>query len=271
LVHRAGSLQSLQAIILAGLVILFIVGCQGEVTSDKNSQGAVVKREAKGQTRNSGTVVGENGQKPDEITETLGLLTQLVENCNVMLRKLSGRQEVYESANNAQGARLMAQAAENVKDIKSSASSLKSDVQAADNARDTKDEASLGQMALVSHRDDRLRSTGQTDQAVTSDSQLVQEKLDAIEESTRELEANLAEAERCCDLPPGFLDSNLQELHTQTTSVETLTEQLEFEQTTAEPTAPPTPSPTAQPTASPTAPPTAPSTAPATAEPTELR
>jgi hypothetical protein len=129
----------------------------------------------------------------------------------------------------------------------------------------------LGQMELVSHRDDRLRSTGQTDQAVTSDSQLVQEKLDAIEESTRELEANLAEAERCCDLSPGFLDSNLQELHTQTTSVETLTEQLEFEQTTAEPTAPPTPSPTAQPTASPTAPPTAPSTAPATAEPTELR
>jgi hypothetical protein len=264
-------------------VILLIVGCGGEATSDNNSQGGADEHEAPGQARNGGTAVGENGRKPDEITKTLGLLTQLVENCNDMLGKLSGSQEAYLSANNAQGARLMAESAGNVRDIKSAASSLKRDVQAADNPRDTKDEAFSIQMQMVSHKDDSHRSPGQTDQAVTSDSQLAREKLDTIEESTRELEANLAEAERCCELPPDFLDANLEELRTQTTNVENLTEQMEFEQTTAEPTAEPTApptaspsaqptaSPTAQPTAPPTASPTAPSTAPATAEPTELQ
>lgn len=268
-------------------MILLIVGCGGEATSGNNNQGGADERKAQGQTRNDGTAVDENARKSDEITETLGLLTKLVENCNVMLRKLSGQQEAYASANNAQGARLMAQAAENVKDIKNSASSLKREVQAADNARGTTGEAFSIRMEMVSHRDDGHRSTGQTAQAVTLNAQLGQEELDAIEESTRELEANLAEAERCCDLPPDFLDADVQELRTQTTNVETLTEEMEFEQTTAEPTveptaaptAPPTASPSPQPTESPTAQPTAPSTAsptppstaPATAEPTELR
>lgn len=287
LVHRAGSPRSLQAVILAGLVILLVVGCGGEATSGNNGQGGGDEREAQGQAPNGGTAVGENGRSPDEITKTLGLLTELVGNCNDMLRKLSGQQEAYESANNAQGARLMVQAAGNVKDIKSAASSLKRDVQAADNPRDTKDEAFSIQMEMVSHRDEGPRPTGQTAQAVTSNAQLGQEELDTIEESTRELESNLAEAEGCCDLPPDFLDADVQDLRTQTTKVETLTEQMEFEQTTAEPTVEPTAEPTAQPTAPPTASPspqptapstapptapsTAPSTAPATAEPTELR
>lgn len=252
-------------------MVLLVAGCQNEVTSDNGSQGAADKREERGQSRHSGTTIGENGRKSDEIAETLGLLTKLVENCNDMLRKLSGRQEAYESANNAQGELLMAQATENVKDIKSSASSLKREVRAADSARDTKDEAFSIQTEIVSHRDGRIRSTGKTAQAVTASSQLAQEKLDAIEKSTQELEANLAEAERCCNLPPGFLDSNLKELHAQTTSIEILTEQMEFEQPTAEPTAPPTASPTASPTAQPTQVPTASPTTPATAEPTDLR
>lgn len=253
-VHHAGSLPRLQEVILVGLVVLLVAGCQNEATLDNqaadNKSGKT--SEATGQTHDG----DKKDQKRDETAQTLGLLTKLIENCNSMLRKLAGRQEAYASAGNAEGERLMAQAGDNVKEIKSTASSLKRDVQAADTGKDVDGEAFSIQIEVASQRDGPPQSAVSTDQAVASNSQLAQEKLEDIEKATDELEENLAEAQRCCDLPASFLDSNLQELHTQTTSIQTLTKQIDFEKstapsTTAEPTEPSTAPPTASPTPSP--------------------
>lgn len=165
------------------------------------------------------------------------MLNRLIGNCDVTLSKLAGEQEAYASAGNEKGERLMAHAADNVRDIKGTASALAGEVNYA---------AALGGSASAS---------------VASASAMPEE----IENSIEELEENLAEAERCCGLPPNFLDSNLQSFRTQAAGIEHHVDQIESERPTSQPTA----QPTAQPSAQPTAEPTAQYTAQPTAEPTE--
>jgi hypothetical protein len=118
---------------LAGLVVLLMAGCQDEGLQDGSDQAVIddsgKTSDATGQTRRDGTAVAENDQTSDSREQTLGLLARLIENCDVTLSKLAGEQEAYASAGNEQGERLMAQAVDNVEDIKGTASSLKSDVQ----------------------------------------------------------------------------------------------------------------------------------------------
>ena len=262
LAHHAGSPRRLRVVMLVGLAVLLMAGCQGEDTPDSSSQAAIddsgKTSDATGQERRNGTAVDENDRtsdSKDSRKQTLGLLTRLIGNCDATLSKLAGEQEAYASAGNEQGERLMAQAAENVRDIKGTASALKHDVQYA---------AAAGGSASAS---------------VASASAIAMQE--EIEDSVEELEENLAEAERCCGLPPDFLDSNLQNLRTQAAGVEHHVDQIGSERPTPQPTAQPTAQPsaqptaeptaeyTAQPTAQPTAPPAAQYTAQPTAEPTE--
>ena len=219
--HHAGSLRRLRVVMLAGLVALLMAGCQDEGTPDGSNQAAVddsgKTSDATGQTRRNDTSVDENDQTSDPRAQTLGLLTRLIENADVTLSKLALEQEAYASAGNEQGERTMAQAAENVRDIK---------------------DAAYATVAVVAQR-------GSASASVASASAMPEE----IEESIDELEENLAEAERCCGLPPNFLDSNLRSFRTQAASIEPLVDQIESERPTAQPESE---RPTAQPNARPT-------------------
>jgi hypothetical protein len=123
---------------------------------------------------------------------------------------LASKEKAYASAGNEQGERAMAQAAENVRDIKGAAYATT---------------------------------------AVVAQSASASAMPEEIEESIDELEDNLAEAERCCDLPPDFLDSNLRSFRTQAASIEPLVDQIESERPTAQPESERS---TAQPNAQPT-------------------
>jgi hypothetical protein len=254
LAHHAGSPRRLRVVMLVGLAVLLMAGCQGEGTPDGSNQAAIddsgKASDATGQKGRNGTAVDENYRTSDSRKQTLELLTRLIGNCDSTLSKLAGEQEAYASAGNEQGERLMAQAAENVRDIKGTASALKGDVQYS---------AAAGGSASAS---------------VASASAIAMQE--EIEDSVEELEENLAEAERCCGLPPDFLDSNLQNLRTQAAGIEHHVDQIGSERPTPQPTAQPTAQPSAQPTAErtaeytaqPTAQPTAPSAAQYTAQPT---
>ena len=261
LAHHAGSPCRLRVVMLVGLAVLLMAGCQDEGTPDGSNEAAIddsgKTSDAKGQERRDGTAVDENDRTSDSSDsrkQTLGLLNRLIGNCDATLSKLAGEQEAYASAGNEQGERLMAQAAENVRDIKGDASSLAGEMSYA---------AGGGVSASAS---------------VASASAIAMQE--EIEDSVEELEENLAEAERCCGLPPDFLDSNLRSMRTQAAGIEHHVDRIESErptpQPTAQPTAPPTAQPsveptaqyTAQPSAQPTPQPTAPPTAQYTAQPT---
>lgn len=252
--HHAGSLCRLRVVMLVGLAVLLMAGCQDEGTPDGSNRAAIddsgKTSDATGQKRRNGAAVDENDRTSDSRKQTLELLTRLIGNCDSTLSKLAGEQEAYASAGNEQGERLMAQAAENVRDIKGTASALAGEINYA---------ATLGGSASAS---------------VASASAIAMQE--EIEDSVEELEENLAEAERCCGLPPDFLDSNLQNLRTQAAGIEHHVDQIGSErpmpqpttQPTAQPSAQPTAEPTAEYTAQPTAQPTAPSAAQYTAQPT---
>ena len=249
LAHHAGSPCRLRVVMLVGLAVLLMAGCQDEGTPDGSNEAAIddsgKTSDATGQERRDGTAVDENDRTSDSRNsrdsrkQTLGLLNRLIGNCDATLSKLAGEQEAYASAGNEQGERLMAQAADNVRDIKGTASSLRSEMSYA---------AAPGVSASAS---------------VASASAIAMQE--EIEDSVEELEENLAEAERCCGLPPDFLDSNLQNLRTQAAGIEDHVDQVGSERPTPQPTAP---QPTAQPSAQPSAEPTAPYTAQPTTQPT---
>ena len=214
--HHAGSLRRLRMVMLAGLVVLLMAGCQDEGTPDGSDQAAVddsgKTSDATGQTRRDGTTVAENDRTSDFREQTLALVTRrLIENADATLSKLADEQEAYAREGNEQGERLMAQAAENVEDIKDAASSHKS------------------------HK--RYAPAEGSDSAMQAE----------IDDSIDKLEKNLARAERCCGLPSNFLDSNLRSFRTQAASIEHLVDQMESERPTAQPNAQPTDQYTAPP------------------------
>ncbi|CAA9379587.1 MAG: hypothetical protein AVDCRST_MAG93-9077 [uncultured Chloroflexia bacterium] len=217
--HHAGSLCRLRVVMLAGLVVLLMAGCQDEGTPDGSDQAAVgdsgKTSDATGQTRRDGTSVDENDQTSDPRAQLLGLLTRLIENCDGTLSKLAHKQEDYASAGNEQGEREMAQAAENVQDIKDTGRAYRASL--------LSDEADGGS--------DNAMSEPQAAESPAGGSGMPEE----INKLLGNFEDNLADAERCCGLPPDFVDSNLRSFRTQAASIEPLVEQIESERPTAQP------------------------------------
>jgi hypothetical protein len=248
--------------VLAGLVVLLVGACQGGTTADSEfadttgrTHPAETTADEGGETRSTTerkhqakTTADKKRRTTDATSQTLGLLADLVETCNKMLAKLAGQQQAYASADNEQGAQLMVEASDNVKDVQDAALSL--------------------QRKIASDGDGAPPAAGPSGPSLA-----FKVEMEEIEKSTNALEDTLAEARRCCGLPPDFLSSDLQELRAKTNSVEQLTiQKIESEQPAAspmaQPTAQPTASPEAQPTASPEAQPTAEPTAQPTAQPT---
>jgi hypothetical protein len=91
--HHAGSLRRLGVVMLAGLVVLPMAGCQDEGTPDSSNQAAIddggKTSDATGQTRRDGTSVDENDQTSDPREQILGLLNGIIENADVTLSKLA--------------------------------------------------------------------------------------------------------------------------------------------------------------------------------------
>jgi hypothetical protein len=147
--HKGDHLRRLRVLVLAGLMVLLVAACGGGTTADDETADTA------GQTHLGGTTADESGEmrttadkksgetrstavrkyrgKPtadkksgltDATKQTLGLLADLVEKSNEMLAKLAGQQQAYASAGNEQGAQLMVEAADNVKDVQDAALSL---------------------------------------------------------------------------------------------------------------------------------------------------
>ncbi|MDP8926662.1 MAG: hypothetical protein M3M97_07085 [Actinomycetota bacterium] len=185
MIHNKNALSYLRTLVLAGLVALLVAGCQG------------------------GTTGAEVGGEPGETKRTLGLLEDLVANCNDMLGKIAGRKEDYASTGNVRGEQLMGEAANNVKDMRTTAFAIKRDIAPAETAS----------ISLV----DRANSPPD-----------VQAKVQEIYEARDRLEGNLAEAKSCCGLAPDFLDENLEKVRTQTNNLEEQVEQIEPERSAQE-------------------------------------
>lgn len=185
MIHKRNALRYLRALALAGLIAVLVAGCQ------------------------SGTTGAEVEGEPSETKRTLGLLEDLIANCNDMLDKLAGRREDYASTGNVRGERLMGEAASNVKTMKQTAIAIKKDVGPAETA-------SISLVDLATIPPD------------------VQAKIQEINESRDRLEETLAEAKSCCGLSPDFLDENLGKLQTQTNDLEEQVEQIEPERSAQE-------------------------------------
>jgi hypothetical protein len=76
----------------------------------------------------SGTTGAAVDAEPSETNRTLGLLEDLIANCNDMQEKIAGREEAYASAGNVRGERLMGESASTLNDLKETAIALKGDI-----------------------------------------------------------------------------------------------------------------------------------------------
>ncbi len=120
-------------------------------------------------------------------------IEELLNSLDRTLVKVQGRQESFAAAGNTEGAQLMGEAADNVRAMKAA-------------ARASRDTASASATATT------METTVTAEQ---------REALDQLLENRRQLEANIEEAQRCCGLPPDFLDEELSEVDSNIKSLRT--------------------------------------------------
>ncbi len=186
------------ALIAVGLLALLGAGCQGGEADVKN-QG--------------GTPVEETGEPSSEVKQTLELPAAIIANTQKMQDKIGRRKEAYASTGDTQGEQQMGEAAETVGNL---------------------EEVAWETQELAQEAIEFEGGTTQFTAEHAFDIALLQAKNKQIEEIAEHLEDMLNEAKNCCGLEPDFLSGDLQQLRTQTDTLENLGKQITVDQTVPE-------------------------------------
>ena len=216
-------LKYLLALIPVALIASLGAGCQdGEAAY--NQGGTTVERSSK-------------------VKQTLGVSTNMVANVEKMEGKIATRKEAYASTGNAQGEQLMSEAGKTTEDIGDLSEDINKNTQAINEAEQvasttqaTPDMAFIQANQAIDEAEQAVSTIQATPnnafiQAKNEDNLVKNEE---IQEKTEHLEDVLNEAKDCCGLEPDFLSQDLQELRTQTGTLENLGEQIQAEQTVPE-------------------------------------
>jgi len=216
-------LKDLLALISIALIALLGAGCQdGEAAYNQG---------------------GTTGEPSSAVKQTLAISKNMIATTEKMEAKIAARKEAYASTGNPQGEQLMEEAGKTTEDIDDLNKDINKNTQAIIEAEQV---ASTTQatpaMAFIQANQAIIEAeqVASTTQA-TPDMAFIQAKNEdnlakneEIQEKTEHLEDILNEARDCCGLEPDFLSQDLQELRTQTATLENLGAQIEAEQTVPE-------------------------------------